>query len=114
MGWLMSFFSPSRSVETEVVKRLPKTVLFEFRAEFDEQNNPVIFITAPKYDGLISEAVTFDEAVANACDAILTYFNVPREYAKLIEYEVQEVSEPNSDSEGLRTIVLNMHNPVCA
>ena len=113
MGWLMSFFSPSRSVETEVLQRLPQTVLFEFRAEFDAQNNPVIFITAPKYDGLITEAGTFDAAVANACDAILTYFNVPRECAKLIDYEVQEVMEP-SDSEGLRKITLYRHTPVYA
>lgn len=114
MGWLMRFFSPSRSVETEVLQRLPQTVLFEFRAEFDDENNPVIFITAPKYSGLISEAMTFDEAVANACDAILTYFNVPREYAKLIDYEVKEILEPSSDSEGLRTIVLNRHHTAYA
>ena len=113
MGWLMSFFSPSRSVETEVLNRLPKTVLFEFRAEFDDQNNPVIFITAPKYAGLISEAVSFNEAVSNACDAILTYFDVPRAYAKLIEYEVQEVLE-SSHSEGLRKITLNRHTPAYA
>jgi len=109
----MRLFSPSRSVQTEVLERLPQTVLFEFKAEFDERNNPVIFITAPKYAGLISEAVTFDEAVANACDAILTYFDVPREYAKLIEYDVQEVSEPFG-AEGLRKITLNRHTPVCA
>ena len=109
----MRFLSPSRSVQTEVLERLPQTVLFEFKAEFDDQNNPVIFITAPKYAGLISEAVTFDEAVANACDAILTYFDVPREYAKLIEYDVQEVSEPFG-AEGLRKITLNRHTPVCA
>lgn len=114
MGWLMRFFSPSRSVETEVLERLPQTVLFEFRAEFDSQNNPVIFITAPNYDGLISEALTYTEAVKNACDAILTYFNVPREYANLIEYEVQEISESSAVSEGLRKIVLSRHNPVCA
>lgn len=109
----MRLFSPSRSVETEVLNRLPQTVLFEFRVEFDGQNNPVIFITAPEYTGLISEAVTFDEAVANSCDAILTYFNVPREYAKLIEYDAQEVSS-SSDSEGLRRIILNRRTPVHA
>jgi len=109
----MSLFSPSRSVQTEVLERLPSTVIFEFKAEFDDQNNPVIFIAAPKYAGLISEAVTFDEAVANACDAILTYFDVPREYAKLIEYDVQEVSEP-SGAEGLRKITLHRHTPACA
>jgi hypothetical protein len=113
MGWLMRLFSPSRSVENEVLKRLPQTVLFEFRAEFDDRNNPVIFIMAPKYEGLISEAGTFEQAVANACDAILTYFNVPREYAKLIEYEVQEVTEPAS-ADGLRKITLHRHDPVRA
>lgn len=109
----MSLFSPSRSVQTEVLSRLPQTVLFEFRVEFDDQNNPVIFIIAPKHAGLITEAATFDEAVANACDAILTYFNVPHEYAKLVEYNVQEVSEP-LNSEGVRKITLNRNTPVYA
>lgn len=87
-------------------------MLFELRAEFDDQNNPVIFITAPEYDGLISEAMTFREAVDNACDAILTYFNVPHECAKLIEYEVEEISDPST--EGLRTIILHRHTPAHA
>ncbi len=113
MSWLMRFFSPSRSVQTEVLQRLPQTVLFEFRAEFDDHNDPVIFITAPKYEGLISEAATFDEAVANACDAILTYFNVPQEYARLVEYDVQEVSDATG-AEGVRKITLNRHTPVYA
>lgn len=114
MGWLMRFFSSSRAVEREVVERLPETVLFEFRAEFDDHNNPVIFITAPKYPGLITEAATFKEAVDNACDAILTYFDVPRACASLIDYEVQEVSEPKTPSEGLRTIILHRHTSTYA
>jgi predicted RNase H-like HicB family nuclease len=112
-------FSRSKSVETEVLRRLPATIRFEFRAEFDDNNNPVIFISAPDYSGLISEAVTFDEAIANACDAILTYFDIPREYANLVEYELQQIERQPSllsgeEVTGLKHVVLNRHNLACA
>lgn len=114
MRWLFRLFSGSHSVQTEVLKRLPQSIQFEFRAEFDAQNNPVIFAHAPAYEGLMTEGIDFDETVHNACDAILTYFDVPSDYANLVEYEVAKVEEQNSmlrdDPElSLKHIVLNRH-----
>lgn len=119
MNWFVQLFSPSRSVEAEVLQRLPSDITFEFRAEFDEKNNPIIFAFAPKYDGLITEGLNFQEVVHNACDAILTYFNVPREYANLIEYQIKEgVPQKKLLSEdiepGLKEVVLHRHTAACA
>jgi len=111
MNWFIQLFSPSRSVEVEVLQRLPSDITFQFHAEFDEKNNPMIFATAPKYEGLITEGHTFQEVVHNACDAILTYFNVPREYANLVEYRIKECSPQekalSEDGEhGLKEVIL--------
>src|SRR3989338_2129882 len=117
MNWLVQLFSRSKSVETEVLKRLPPDISFEFRADFDDQNNPVIFVCAPNYEVLITEGATFQEAVVNACDAILTYFNVPREYANHVEYRIKKKEDQRqliSDIAGLKQVVLSRHNPVCA
>lgn len=114
MNWFVQLFSSSRSVETEVLQRLPSDITFEIRAEFDEKNNPIIFAFAPKYDGLITEGLNFQEVIHNACDAILTYFNVPREYANLVEYHMKEgLSQKKGltdDKEpSLKEVVLHRH-----
>lgn len=119
MNWFIQLFSRSRSVEAEVLQRLPSDITFEFRAEFDEENNPIIFAFAPKYEGLITEGLNFQEAVQNACDAILTYFNVPRDYAKLIEYQMKEGTPQgkslSKDKEpSLKEVILYKHTTACA
>jgi predicted RNase H-like HicB family nuclease len=110
MNWFIQLFSPSRSVEVEVLQRLPSDITFEFHAEFDSKNNIIIFASSAKYPGLITEGSSFDEVVRNACDAILTYFNVPREYANLIEYQVQKSqSSKEMEDSGIREVILSKH-----
>ena len=67
----------------------------------------------------MTEGFNFQEVVHNACDAILTYFNVPREYANLIEYQIKEgkpeeklLSEHVEPS--LKEVILYRHTVTCA
>ena len=111
--WIAKLFSGSRSVENEVLKRLPNNIKFELRAEFDSDKNLVIFASAPEHEGLFTEGKNFEEAVSNCCDAILTYYDVPREYANLIEYEYHETeSQPSffdktEEESSLERVILN-------
>ncbi|OGJ75754.1 hypothetical protein A2384_02145 [Candidatus Peribacteria bacterium RIFOXYB1_FULL_54_35] len=113
--WVAKLFSGSKSVENEVLRRLPEKIKFEFRAEFDNDNQLVIFAAAPEHEGLFSEGKDFDETINNCCDAVLTYFDVPREYAKLVEYECvgedQQSSMPEEleKESWLKRVVLNKH-----
>ena len=106
MKWFSNFAGTSDStfVREEVLKNLPEKVTIKFASEFDENDNPIIFICAPEHEGLISSAKTNDEALANAQDAILTYFDVPRECAQLVEFEITEISQNSLDLEGQDSI----------
>lgn len=86
-------FTGSSFVEKEVMAKLPKTVPIKFVPELDEEGNPMIFIFSPKYEGIISQARSMDEAMKNAHDAILTHFDVPRECAKAIKFNVVEAQQ---------------------
>ncbi|MCK5016733.1 MAG: hypothetical protein KAS32_06615 [Candidatus Peribacteraceae bacterium] len=112
--WIAKLFSGSRSVEDEVLKELPDNVKFELRAEFDDDSNLVIYAFAPKHEGLFTEGKNFDETISNCCDAVLTYFDVPKEYANLIEYDCCK-SDPQSsiikseEESSLKHVVLSKH-----
>jgi predicted RNase H-like HicB family nuclease len=95
MSWLNKFTGNSQSafVREEVLKNLPRSIVIKFLSEFDDKGDPVIFICSPEHTGLISEARTNEEAIEKAQDAILTFFDVPRECAKLIEFDIEEVSQ---------------------
>jgi len=104
MNWFSRYFngnSSSEFVRREVIDRLPKSIIIQFLSEFDEQGNPIIFISSPEpnCEGIISEARTSKEAIHNAQDAILTHFDVPRDCAELIEFEVEEVKQLTLDPE---------------
>lgn len=106
MQWFKRFCGRSDSsfVEEEVLKHLPISITIKFLSEFDKDDNPIIFICSPDYDGLISEAQTSEEAISNAQDAILTYFNVPRAVAALIEFNIETVtsSSPEDGQDSIR------------
>ena len=106
MKWFGNFSGTSKStfVTEEVLKNLPKTVTIKFASEFDKDDETVIFICSPDHEGLISSARTNKEAISNAQDAILTYFDIPRECAQLIEFEVTNISQSSLDLEGQDSI----------
>lgn len=108
MNWFHSFKGKSDStfVREEVLKRLPKSITIEFITEFDSDNNPIISICSPTNEGLISEARTFPEAIENAQDAILTYFDVPREVACLIDFDIEEVEQQQLADESRHSILI--------
>lgn len=108
MSWFHSFTGKSSSsfVREEVLKRIPRSITIQFITEFDAENNPIIFICSPNYEGLISEAKTYPEAIQNAQDAILTYFDVPRDCASLIEFDIEEVQQPSFDDDGRHSILV--------
>ena len=92
--WFTQLFSGSRTVEREILERLPHSITIEFSLEFDDDDNPIIFINAPEFPGLVSQSSpNIKEAIDTAIDAILTYFDVPRECANLIEYTTSETNE---------------------
>lgn len=93
MGKRIRATSGSAFVRREIMKNLPKSIRIEFTSEFTDNGDPIIAITSPDFAGILSEARSNDEAIANVHDAILTYFNVPRQVAKLIEYVVEDVPE---------------------
>lgn len=98
MGILSSFWpqeSHSTFINQEVIKNLPPSVLIEFTIGFTEDGRSVITISSPEYEGILSEAYSDQEAFDNAVDAILTYFDVPCEIAKLIEYKMEIVERKN-------------------
>jgi len=99
MNWFSKFLGKSDCtfVNEEVLKNLPKSITVEFIPEFDHEDNPIIFICSPDHDGLISEARTKDEAIENAQDAILTYFDVPKGCADLIEFDIVDVTKQMLD-----------------
>lgn len=86
-------FTRSRFVENEVLKKLPKSIPIQFAPEFNEEGQLNIIISSPEYEGIVSEAKSMEEALMNAHDAILTYFDVPRDCAKLIQYKVTEENQ---------------------
>lgn len=112
----LSLFWPqenrSRFINEEVIKNLPATVLIEFAIGFTEEGKPVITISSPQYEGILSEAYTEQEAFDNAVDAILTYFDVPSDIAKLIEYKMEIVERP-SENVVIRSFTL-VHAPTTA
>jgi len=89
--------SPSQFVNEEVIKNLPQTVLIEFTIGFTDDGRSVITISSPEYDGILSEAYSEGEAYTNTVDAILTYFEIPKAIANLIEYKM-EILEKKSDN----------------
>lgn len=90
-------FSNSAFVENEVLQRLPKSIPIQFTAELDETGDPIIAISSPEFEGIVSEARTREEAIRNAHDAILTYFDVPRSLAKMVEYRIEEAPDQSLD-----------------
>ena len=98
---ILSLFWPqenhSHFVNEEVIKNLPATILIEFTIGFTDEGKPVITISSPQYEGILSEAYNDQEAFENAVDAILTYFDVPHEIAKLIEYKMEIVERPSEN-----------------
>lgn len=96
MSWINRFLGRSECnfVRKEVLSNLPKSIIIEFIPEFDENGDPIIFIHSPEHENLISEARTNDEAIENAQDAILTYFDIPRECAVLIDFDIEDASQP--------------------
>lgn len=106
MNWLRIFTGRSDStfVKEEVLDRLPTSIKVRFTSEFDADDNPIIFISSPDYEGIISEARTYPEAIDNAQDAILTYFDVPRDCASLIEFDVIDAAQSTMDIEGQDSI----------
>ena|SRR3990167_788113 len=100
MNFIARLTSGSSTAEKEVLNRLPQSIKVEFLTEFDDDNNPIIFIKAPDYPGLVSQSLPdFKEAVDAALDAILTYFDVPRQCAKVIEYDICEAPEQTLEIE---------------
>ncbi|MBT3293286.1 hypothetical protein HN512_02870 [Candidatus Peregrinibacteria bacterium] len=95
MNWLNKFTGKSDSsfVREEILKRLPSSITIQFISEFDDNGDPIIFICSPDHEGLISEARTHALAIKNAEDAILTYFDVPKDCAALIEFNIEEVKQ---------------------
>ena len=89
--------SHSKFVNEEVIQNLPSSILIEFTIGFTDEGKPVITISSPQYEGLLSEAYDEKEAFDNAVDAILTYFDVPAEIAKLIEYRMEIVERPSEN-----------------
>ena len=98
--------SASANVTDQIIANLPHDITVYFEPDLDEEGNPGIFIHAPKYQGLISEADTFDEAIYMAGDAILTYFDVPKDCARLIDFEI--VDKPTRSQ---RKIIKRFTNP---
>lgn len=113
---ILSLFWPqenqSQFVNEEVIKNLPTTIFIEFTIGFTDEGRPVITITSPEHEGLLSEAYTEKEAFENAVDAILTYFDVPRDIARLIEYKM-EIVEKRSENVVLKSFTL-VHAPASA
>ena len=99
---ILSIFWPEKSdsefLNREVLPHLPKSILIEFAIGFTEEGKPVITISSPEYEGLLSEAYTEQEALDNAVDAILTYFEVPSSVADMISYDVQIVERKNDNT----------------
>lgn len=95
MASLIRAFTGSTFVQKEVLSKLPLSVRIKFTPEFNENGDLIIFISSPDYPGIISEAKTMDEAFANAHDAILTYFDVPRACANAIKFDVVEKQRPS-------------------
>ena len=115
MGILSRFWpqeNQSRFVNEEVIKNLPSTILIEFTIGFTEEGRPVITISSPEHEGLLSEAYNEQEAFDNAVDAILTYFDVPSAIAKLIEYKM-EIVERRGDNVVIKSFTL-VHAPTAA
>jgi predicted RNase H-like HicB family nuclease len=111
VSFLARFFGTSEStfVEKEVLKKLPKSVTIRFTPEFDDEGNPIVFISSPEHEGIISEARSHREALANARDAILTYFDVPRACAGLIKFTVEDAPQDNaSDGVSIRIHVFRL------
>jgi predicted RNase H-like HicB family nuclease len=98
MNWFKNFSGKSDSsfVKSEVLRNLPRSIIVQFSSEFDENDNPIIFICSPEHDGLISEARTHEEAITNAQDAILTYFDIPKTCATLIEFDVKSIDQQST------------------
>lgn len=110
---ILSLFWPQKNqsqfVNEEVIKNLPTTIFIEFTIGFTDEGRPVITITSPEHKGLLSEAYNEQEAFDNAVDAILTYFDVPCDIARLIEYKM-EIVERRSDNVVLKSFTL-VHAP---
>ncbi len=103
-------FSGSHFVRKEILSRLPRTITIEFTAELDDKGEPIIAIWSPDYSGILSEARSYEEAIENAHDAILTFFEVPRRCANLIEYTVEDVPDiSRKDHERIRLKKFNLN-----
>ena len=83
-------YTGSAFVGREVFPRLPRSISIKFSLEFNEKGKTFIAISSPEYPGILSEARTMEEAYENVHDAILTYFEVPRECANAIKFKVVE------------------------
>ncbi|MBI1813341.1 hypothetical protein HY285_04280 [Candidatus Peregrinibacteria bacterium] len=102
MRKVLKAFTGSSFVGREVFPRLPRSVSMEFRLEFNERGKTCIAISSPEYPGIISEARTMEEAYEHALDAILTYFEVPRDCANAMKFKlVQEPTKKTSDGNNI-------------
>jgi len=65
----------------EIIKKYNLPERIEVRIIKDEEK---YFVELPEYDGLFTEADSVGEIFENITDAILTYFDVPRDAARQI------------------------------
>lgn len=106
----MKAFSGSHFVRKQILSKLPRTITIEFTAELDDKGEPIIAIWSPDYSGILSEARSYEEAIENAHDAILTFFDVPRRCANLIEYTVEDIPNiPRKDQDRIRLKKFNLN-----
>ena|SRR3989344_3758231 len=116
MTWLQKFFGKSDSsfVRQEILAHLPKSVTMEFIPELDTEGNPIIFIHSPEHEGLLSEARNYKEAIENAQDAILTYFDVPYDCAVLVQFDVEDIAQKHismGENESIRICEFRVRDP---
>ena len=91
MPKVIKAYTGSSFVGREVFSRLPDSVPIEFSLEFNDKGKTFVAISSPKYPGIISEARSMEEAYENVHDAILTYFEVPRDCANAIQFKIVNV-----------------------
>ena len=104
MPKVIKAYTDSSFVKREVFPSLPPSIPVEFSLEFNRKGETFIAISSPKYSGIISEARNMKEAHKNALDAILTYFEVPRDCANTIKFKV--VNEPEKKAKDGNNILL--------
>ncbi|MBP7113882.1 MAG: hypothetical protein KBA40_00340 [Candidatus Peribacteraceae bacterium] len=107
-------FSGSKFVQTQILDKLPRKIRIEFIPELTDEGEPIMVITSPDFPGILSEAKTRDEAIANAHDAILTFFDVPKRFASMVEYSVEELPESTKKTKEVSKPRLESFTLACA